>query len=291
MVPDDVEDVRLDKFLGQFYARAYSRTQIQVALRRRASLNGRPIPSPRAKVRAGDQIEFFMTIPDLRVRPHRMPLDILYEDKELIAVNKPAGQVVHPGNGTGEDTLVHALLAHTSLSGAGGELRPGVVHRLDKGTSGVILFAKTDEMYRAACVGLFAKRRVHKNYLALVEGIPSVRAGTISAPIGRHRSNRTKMVVCSGGKPAITHWSVEVFFDHSRRTLLACEPVTGRTHQIRVHLAHIGMPVVGDVQYGPSLPARRLFLHAQRLQFIHPSTQILLTIEAPLPPDFELPNL
>jgi 23S rRNA pseudouridine1911/1915/1917 synthase len=178
-------------------------------------------------------------------------------------------------------------LAHCALSGAGGLLRPGVVHRLDKGTSGVIVFAKTDEMYRA-CVRLFAERHVHKNYRALVEGLPSLRSGTISAPIGRHSSNRSKMVVCSRGRPAVTHWSVETIFQYSRRTLLACEPVTGRTHQIRVHLAHVGMPVVGDTQYGPPRPAPRLFLHAYRLQFAHPSTREHLTIEAPLPPDFEL---
>ncbi|OYV48522.1 MAG: hypothetical protein B7X06_01205 [Verrucomicrobia bacterium 21-51-4] len=209
-------------------------------------------------------------------------------------INKPAGQVVHPGSGTGEDTMVHALLhyAEGELSTAAGATRPGVVHRLDKETSGVILFAKTDETYHAL-TRAFAEREMRKEYVAIVGGSPRLKSGRIDKPIGRHPQHRVKMAVIPLAREALTDWRIEKNFG-PRFTLLRLFPHTGRTHQLRVHLSSIGHPIMGDKLYGfrpklgDTVEAPRVMLHADKIEFTHPMTGELLTIQAPWPEDFKM---
>ena len=231
-------------------------------------------------------------------QPEDIELAVVHEDVHLIVVNKPAGLVVHPGAGTAGGTLVNALLGHVrDLSGVGGVLRPGIVHRLDKGTSGLLVVAKDDEAHRAL-VRQFAGRTVEKEYLALVLGLPAQASGQVDAPIGRDPVHRQKMSVrAPRGREARTSWTVEERFDGA--ALLRVRIHTGRTHQIRVHLASIGHPVAGDPVYGgtrtPSsrragarealLSLARPALHAARLAFTHPVTGHRLAFSAPLPPD------
>ena len=220
-----------------------------------------------------------------------IPLDILYEDADLIALNKPAGLVVHPAPGHAADTLVNALLHHCSdLQGIGGELRPGIVHRLDKDTSGVLVVAK-NEAAVAALVAQFSSHSVQKEYLALVWGAPKKPTGTVDLPVGRHPVHRQKMAVTEKGRAAVTHY--ETLAAGPLASLLRVRIETGRTHQIRVHLAHLGHPVVGDSTYGRArqgLPAElnvsRQMLHAHVLKIAHPRNGRLLVFTAPPPPDF-----
>jgi 23S rRNA pseudouridine1911/1915/1917 synthase len=231
-------------------------------------------------------------------QPEDIPLRIVHEDAALLVLDKPAGLVVHPGAGTSSGTLVNALLARVrDLSGVGGVLRPGIVHRLDRGTSGLLLVAKSDEAHRALA-RQFANRTVEKEYLAVVLGVPARSSGEIDAPIGRDPVHRRRMSVrAPRGRAARTSWSVEERFDGA--ALLRVRIHTGRTHQIRVHLASIGHPVAGDPLYGgtrtpPSRGAAALealsslarpALHAARLAFTHPSSGARLVFEAPLPAD------
>ena len=244
------------------------------------------------RLSAGDII--YYSIPPLKkliLEPVEIPLDILYEDEHIAVVNKPAGMVVHPGNGTFEPTLVHALLYYCrdSLSGIGGVERPGIVHRLDKYTSGAIIIAKTDTAY-IDLSRMFEKRDLKKIYLAVVSGVPTLLSGTVKEPVGRHHVNRIKMSVSHHGRYAHTDWQREENFG-DRAALLKIRIHTGRTHQIRVHLAHIGHPLVGDTLYGykpeisdsQSIP--RVLLHARVLIFNHPITKKLLKIKAPIPDD------
>jgi 23S rRNA pseudouridine1911/1915/1917 synthase len=218
--------------------------------------------------------------------PEQIPLEILYEDEHLLVINKHAGMVVHPAAGHASGTLVHAVLAHApDLEGIGGEQRPGVVHRLDKDTSGLILLAKDDATHRWL-VNQFKDRRVRKTYLALVDGRPPTPTGRVEAPIGRNAAQRQLMAVVTPakGREAITEYrTLESFPEH---TLLEVHPITGRTHQIRIHLNFLGCPVAGDTVYGrrrPSLPLDRHFLHAYRITFSVPGEQAPRTFEAPLP--------
>ncbi|MFM1851613.1 MAG: hypothetical protein RIS54_1297 [Verrucomicrobiota bacterium] len=227
--------------------------------------------------------------------PADIPLDILYEDRDLLALNKASGMVVHPGAATGGDTLVHALLAHCrgSLSGIGGVERPGIVHRLDRETSGVMLVAKNDAAHRGLSEQ-FSARTLQKEYLALVSGRPDLLSGTIDRPIGRNQLQRHKMAVLEedkGGKHARTDWEVvESFGDLA--TLMRCTIHTGRTHQIRVHMKSLGHILLGDVVYGwkpnPRIkPApARVMLHAEHLVVTHPVKKKTLDLRAPLPDDF-----
>lgn len=227
--------------------------------------------------------------------PADIPLDILYEDRDLLALNKASGMVVHPGAATGGDTLVHALLAHCrgSLSGIGGVERPGIVHRLDRETSGVMLVAKNDAAHRGLSEQ-FSARTLQKEYLALVSGRPDLLSGTIDRPIGRNQHQRHKMAVLEedkGGKHARTNWEVEESFG-DLATLMRCTIHTGRTHQIRVHMKALGHILLGDVVYGwkpnPRIkPApARVMLHAEHLVVTHPVKKKTLDLRAPLPDDF-----
>ena len=264
-----------------------SRAQVQQLIKSgAATVNGQPA-RPAIRVRPGDQVS--IALPEEQetaILPEPIPLDIVYEDADLLAVNKPAGMVVHPATGHTSGTLVNGLLAYCpQLANVGGPERAGIVHRLDKETSGLLLVAKTDAA-RAALQRQFKHRQVQKTYLALVEGQVQPREGIIEAPVGRDRKKRKQMAVTRTGRPAVTQYRVkEIFRSH---TLLEVRPHTGRTHQVRVHLAWLGYPLVGDRVYGQRrqrlLPARH-FLHACELQFTHPATGQDITLTAPLPPE------
>ncbi len=250
------------------------------------TVDGRPSkPSYRAQM--GDEIS--VCIPDKTpetVLPEDIPLDIIYEDEALLVVNKPAGMVVHPALGHPGGTLVNAVLAHCpQVADVGPPERPGIVHRLDKDTSGLILIAK-DEDTRAALQRQFKRREIAKTYLALVEDQVQPREGIVDAPVGRDKQQRKKMAVVQQGRKARTIYrAIEYFPNH---TLLEVHPRTGRTHQVRVHLAWLGYPVVGDSVYGrrrQRLLESRHFLHATRLRFIHPATGEEVEFKAPLPPE------
>jgi 23S rRNA pseudouridine1911/1915/1917 synthase len=226
------------------------------------------------------------------LKPVDIPLDVIFEDKHLLVLNKPAGMVVHPGVGTGEDTLVHALLAHCAgeLSGIGGVERPGIVHRLDKETTGLLVVAKNDAAHRALA-DLFASRALQKEYVTLVSGVPKTETGTINRAISRHPVHRHRMTVGEGGRPSRTDWEMLESFGEAA-AWLRCRIHTGRTHQIRVHLKSIGHPVMGDETYGwrqnPALPVPpRVMLHAEHLVFSHPVSAKVLDLRAPLPKDFK----
>jgi 23S rRNA pseudouridine1911/1915/1917 synthase len=225
-------------------------------------------------------------LPPLKATPEDLPVEVLYEDASLIAVNKPAGLAVHTGAGLHEGTLVNRLVHRFgTLSRLGGEMRPGIVHRLDKDTSGVILVARTDAAHRALAEQ-FAGRTVEKIYLALVHGKVRADSGRITKPIARDPVRRTRMTArLESGREALTDYRVRQRFE--KFTFLEVRIGTGRTHQIRVHLASIGHPVAGDRVYGARLyttPAERLFLHAWRIGFVSPATGQKVTVEAPLPP-------
>jgi len=218
--------------------------------------------------------------------PERIPLDIIFEDEDVLVINKPAGMVVHPAAGHNSGTLVHAVLSHApGMEGIGGEGRPGVVHRLDKDTSGVVILAKNDPAHRWL-QNQFRERKVNKTYLALIDGTPPTPTGRIEAPVGRDERMRRRMAVVPPGKgrDAITEYEVvESFHEHC---LLEVHPITGRTHQIRLHLAFLGCPVTGDTVYGrrkPTIPMERFFLHAISLEIRLPGDHKGQYFEAPLP--------
>ena len=290
-VLSEYDGMRVDKFLATTLKDQCSRARIQKSiLDGGLAINGIIVFQTRTCVHAGDRCRLeIVPTEEVRLKPSQNALDILYEDDDLLVVNKPAGQVVHYGNGVEPgSTLVEALLSHCSLSTAAGALRPGVVHRLDQATSGVMLFAKTDVAYREL-TRMFAERRIHKTYYAFVHGIPKLHSGIIDAPIGRSTHDRTAMCVTTRGRPAVTHWECLEAFLNINQALLVCRPITGRTHQIRVHLKNIGHPIVGDEKYGKreNSPNERLFLHAYQIEFSHPITQRKCLFTAPLPKEFE----
>ena len=248
------------------------------------TVNGKKEDKPSFKAEAGAVICLDMPeIKPARAEAQDIPLEILYQDAHLAVVVKPCGMVVHPAAGNGDGTLVNALLYHLdSLSGIGGEMRPGIVHRLDKDTSGLMLVAKDDQAHAALSQQL-SDRKMEKHYRAMVYGRMKEAEGVIEKPIGRSRTDRKKMAVDENGRWAKTEW--KVLREYPDRTLLDVHIITGRTHQIRVHMASVGHPVLGDELYGHRRmpPAERLMLHAYSLEFTHPETGERLRFIAPCP--------
>ncbi|KJS31456.1 MAG: pseudouridine synthase [Desulfatitalea sp. BRH_c12] len=292
---------RLDAFVSAHWPQQGSRSQAGIWIRAgHVRVDGRPC-KPGYKVKAGEVVSVQVPEPvasDLLAE--KIPLDIVFEDSAVIVINKPAGLVVHPAAGHPSGTLVNALLHHCpDLEGIGGERRPGIVHRLDKDTSGLLIVAKNDRAHH--CLSLqFKERTISKNYLALVTGSVAQDSGCIDRPIGRHSVERKRMaVVAYGGRQAVTLWQVRERFGCA--TLLGLELKTGRTHQIRVHCQSMGHPIVGDPVYcrRRALPrlgveksaldilrnVQRQMLHAARLRFVHPVSEQIMTFEAPLPDD------
>lgn len=296
---DDLSDAaRLDQFLVQFFAEEdLSRSRIQKLISEGLVLVDGLVSKPAARLSGGERVS--VTLPagvELNIQAEDIPLDVVFEDEHLIVVNKAAGMVTHPGAGVHSGTLVNALLFHcgASLSGISGVLRPGIVHRLDKDTSGLLVAAKTDRAHHLLAEAI-EKRLVKRQYLAVLEGIPAVPAATIDKAIGRHKTDRKKMAVVEDGRRAVTHYKV---IRHGSKWCVAqLQLETGRTHQIRVHMASIGTPVVGDIVYNrkstgteqarSKLALKGHALHAQRLHFIHPISEGVLELEAFLPDDLQ----
>ncbi len=288
VVEPEAAGERLDRYLAARLLEL-SRAQVQRLIEQGAVQAGGRTVRPSTRVTAGQEIVIAIPPPaPATPQPEAIPLDVVYEDDDLLVVDKPAGMVVHPAPGHAGGTLVNALLARCpDLAGIGGELRPGIVHRLDKETSGLIVVAKHERAHRWLAAQLKA-RQMDKRYLALVDGAPATATGTIDAPIGRDPRHPQRMAIVASGREALTHFHLLRRYRH--HCLLEVRPVTGRTHQIRVHLASIGCPVAGDRIYGrrqPTLPLARHFLHAARLTFRLLSGQTR-TFEAPLPPDLQL---
>ena len=292
IIPDTIRRERADKVLAQAFP-GYSRAAFQRALEAGLVKVDGAIIAQDVEVKAGQVVEFsFPETKQTELKPLDIPLDVIFEDKHLIVLNKPAGMVVHPGIGTGEDTMVHALLAHCAgeLSGIGGVERPGIVHRLDKETTGLLVVAKHDAAHRALA-DQFASRTLRKEYVALVSGVPKTDSGSIDRSISRHPVHRHRMTTGEGGRPSRTDWTVEMKFGELA-ALVRCRIHTGRTHQIRVHLKSLGHPVLGDSTYGwkqnAALPAPpRIMLHAEHLVFTHPVNGKTMDLQAPLPADFK----
>jgi 23S rRNA pseudouridine1911/1915/1917 synthase len=278
---------RLDKILTSRFKGIKSRTYFQYLIEEGLVLLNGDVVKKRTIPKEGDEVEInFVLTPEIELKPEPIPLDILFEDQDLIAINKPAGLVVHPAVGNWSGTLVNGLLYHCKeLPGGGESLRPGIVHRLDKDTSGVIIAAKHVDVQQKL-TALFASRQMKKRYLAICVGNPGNQ--TFTGPIGRHPVHRQMMAIVEQGKPAITH--CKVIKTDKQLTLVSIELETGRTHQIRIHLKHNGTPVLGDQLYGnrslnEKFAVERQLLHAHSLEFTHPTTHKILKIEAPIPPD------
>ncbi len=277
---------RLDKVVSDMMPDE-SRSQLKQAIDDERVLVNQKVEKPKYKVQPGDQIE--VTIPDpvaLDLEPENIPLDIVYEDDDVIVVNKPAGMVVHPSLDILMHTLVNALLYHSPLSTINGTYRPGIVHRIDKDTSGLLMVAKNNNAHRSLAAQLKNKTNL-REYIALVHGVIKQDKGVIDAPIGRSPKDRKRQAIVADGRHAVTHYQVlERYLNY---TLISCWLETGRTHQIRVHMKSIGHPLAGDPLYGPrkTIAGSGQFLHAKKLGFRHPVTGKQLVFEAPLPDDFQ----
>jgi 23S rRNA pseudouridine1911/1915/1917 synthase len=294
--PDDLQYTRLDQLLAQ-KLEGMSRSRIQKLIDDGLILvDGQPAKSG-MKLKFAQVID--VTVPaveSLDLMPENISLDIVYQDQFLAVINKPAGMVTHPGAGVETGTLVNALLYHMagSLSGISGIARPGIVHRLDKDTSGLLVIAKEDQAHRNLAKQIHDKT-ARRTYIALVEGVLKQDTGSIAHNIGRHPTKRKQMAVTESGRTAVSHYRVLSRF--TKYTLVEVRLETGRTHQIRVHMSHLGYPVVGDLVYNSktsgSESGRRKFglnghaLHAFQLSFTHPATGVLLEFEAPVPADFQ----
>ncbi len=286
------QDSRLDHFLVQRVPE-HSRNRLQQLIRQgRVTVDGEVVTKSGFRLEGGERVEIAIPAPEpTDLKPEQITLDVVFEDGDLLIVNKPAGMVVHPSPGHESGTLVNAALAHApDIRGVGGELRPGVVHRLDKDTSGLVILAKHDRALRLV-QRQFKDRKVEKVYLALVDGQPPTPRGRVDAAVGRNRHHRKRMGVVperKGRKAQTSYRTLESFANH---TLLELKPETGRTHQIRVHMSFLGCPVVGDRVYGrrkPTLAIRRQFLHALQLKLCLPDGDDQRTFEAPLPEELEL---
>lgn len=288
IVDEENANVRLDKAISNKYTEI-SRMSVQRLIEdNNIHINGK-IEKPSYKVKIGDKIEVEDVAPkQIDLKPQDIPIDIIYEDDDIIVVNKPKGLVVHPANGNPDGTLVNAIMAicKGTLSGIGGEIRPGIVHRLDKDTSGLIIVAKNDIAHIKLSEQI-KNHEIKKTYIALVRGIVKENEATIDMPIARSTKDRKKMAVSKNGKNAITHFKVLKRYENN--TLLEINIETGRTHQIRVHMSQIGYPIVGDTVYSNGknkFGVEGQMLHAARLEFKHPITGELLKLEAPLPKYF-----
>lgn len=285
--PDD-HGARVDAYLRAHTE--FSRSRVSALIHEGAmSIDGQTEDKPSRRLESGNRI--VLSVPEVRtveIIPQNIPLDILYQDRDIVIVNKPCGMVVHPAAGNEDRTLVNALMYHVhDLSGIGGEMRPGIVHRLDKDTSGLILIAKNDQAH-AAMSEQFKNRSMEKHYRAVAFGHFKEESGLIDAPIARHPIDRKKMAVVPGGKPSQTEWTVIESLKNA--TYLDVHLLTGRTHQIRVHMHSVGHPLLGDCVYAPnqklSVHIPRLMLHAYSLAFTHPATGERMEIVAPLPEKF-----
>lgn len=288
-IKENNQKERLDKVLSEL-DKDLSRTTIQRLIEEEKILVNNKKEKASYKVSIGDVITVEEEIPkEIDLQAQDIPIEILYEDNDIIVVNKPKGLVVHPANGNPDGTLVNAIMniCKDSLSGIGGEIRPGIVHRLDKDTSGVIIIAKND-ISHINLSNQIKNREVKKMYIALVRGIIKENEATINMPIGRSTKDRKKMAVSKNGKEAVTHFKVIERFDNY--TLLEIKIDTGRTHQIRVHLSEIGYPVIGDYVYSNGKNPFGVvgqMLHAKSIEFKHPVTNKLMKIDAPIPKYFE----
>jgi 23S rRNA pseudouridine1911/1915/1917 synthase len=287
-VAPDQAGQRLDVFLTERFA-TFSRANVRRAIDAGHVRVDGAVCKPSWRLAVGSQVEVAqIDVPREGPIPQNIPLDILYEDDAIVVVNKPAGMVVHPAPGHPRGTLVNALLHHSPEIDLGGSNRPGIVHRLDKDTSGLMVVAKSDRA-RGALLRQWAERSVTKRYLALVHGVVEPEEGTIDAPVGRDPLNRQRMAVVQNGRPAVTHFKVLRRFANA--TLLELDLESGRTHQVRVHLAFIGHPIVGDAIYGanphaPAVAAPRQFLHASRLAFMLPDGEPV-SLASALPSDLQ----
>ena len=288
IVPKEEKGKRLDTYIAQIN-KSITRTSAQRLIEEENILVNGKKQKVSYKVQENDKITIKIPEPKpIELKAQDIPIDVIYEDSDIIVVNKPKGMVVHPANGNLEGTLVNAILAKCkdSLSGIGGEIRPGIVHRLDKDTSGLLIVAKNDNAHVKMSEQI-KNHEVKKTYIALVRGVFKENEATINMPIGRSNTDRKKMAVVKNGKEAITH--IKVLKKYEKYTLLEINIETGRTHQIRVHLSHIGFPVVGDYTYSNGKNEFGIIgqcLHAKALDFKHPITQKEIHLEAPLPEYF-----
>jgi len=291
LIYDFQDNKRLDKFLVEKFPE-YSRSRLQTIIH-----DGLVFVNGKIAIKGGESLEkgdeIMITFPEITqsgLIPEEIPLSIIFENSDLLIINKPAGMVVHPASGHLTGTLVHAALnLAPDMEGVGGEHRPGVVHRLDKDTSGLILLAKNDKTHRFI-QDQFRKRSVHKTYYALTEGFPPTPTGRIEAPIGRDPSHRKQMAIVpiQRGREAITEYKVLEKF--GQQALVAAYPQTGRTHQIRLHLAFLGCPIVGDRVYGlkkQQVDAKRQMLHAYQIEFLLPGETNPRVFQAPIPEDMQ----
>ena len=286
---ENSENMRLDAYIASKQT-DLSRSNIQKLIENGEILVNNSKKKMSYKVQEGDVVQ--INVPEAReanIKPENIPIDIVYQDNDIIVVNKPKGLVVHPANGNPDGTLVNAIMAicKDGLSGIGGELRPGIVHRLDKDTSGLLIVAKNDKAHRIMSEQI-KNRKVRKIYIALVKGVVAENEATIDMPIGRSTKDRKKMAVRKDGKEAVTHF--KVLKRYQNYTLLEVKIDTGRTHQIRVHMAEIGHPVVGDMVYSSGkneFGVEGQMLHAKSLDFKQPITGKQMHLEAPLPHYFQ----
>lgn len=288
-VQENDEGERLDKLVATIFTE-YSRNQIKKMINDGLVLVNRQTEKSSYRVKWGDQILLMQKDPEtIVIEPEDIPLEIIYEDADLVIINKPQGMVVHPTLDHTTGTLVNALLFKygDQLSTISGTLRPGIVHRLDKDTSGLLIVAKNNESHQKL-QEQFRMKTTLREYLAICHGEIKQNQGTIDAPIGRDPHNRLKRAVVDGGRSAVTHFKVLERFNNY--TFIQCALETGRTHQIRVHMSYIGYPLVGDVFYGPKnvFTSHGQYLHAYKLGFIHPTTGKQMAFETPIPENFEV---
>ncbi len=295
LASEESQTERLDKFLAGELQDDFSRERIKSLIQQgQVRLNGVEQRKPSVRLKEGDTVT--VLVPEdrpLQLTAEAIPLAVVYEDHELLVVNKPAGMLTHPTGRERQGTLVNALLAHCdgSLSGINGVIRPGIVHRLDRDTSGLLVVAKTDRAHYGLSAQL-KEKTMRREYRAIVQGKFEVDTGTVDAPIGRNPKHRDKMAVIEGGRPAVTHWQVKDRLD-DRFAFLELRLETGRTHQIRVHMAYIGHPIVADPLYGTGLEkilklkTQGQLLQAFRLRFIHPVTQEEMSFEIPVDPEIQ----